>query len=66
VLGTRQHGQLQLKLAQLPEDLALLSTARAVADDLLARDPELAAPEHALLRDATVAGFGSEFEAIPA
>jgi ATP-dependent DNA helicase RecG len=66
VLGTRQHGQLQLKLAQLPEDLALLSSARAVADDLFARDPDLSAPEHALLRDATAARFGSELDLIPA
>jgi len=58
-LGTRQHG-----LSEFPVEL--LQRARAVADDFLARDPDLVAPEHALLRDAMAARYGTELEPIPA
>jgi ATP-dependent DNA helicase RecG len=50
LLGTRQHGQALMRVAQLPEDEALLERARGRADELLDRDPELESPEHALLR----------------
>src|SRR3954452_13857696 len=50
VLGTRQHGQALMRVAQLPEDEDLLERARGRADELLDRDPELESPEHALLR----------------
>jgi ATP-dependent DNA helicase RecG len=61
VLGTRQHGMPLFLVARLPEDEALLERAHARAEELLDRDPRLEAPEHALLRDAVVAG-----ELIPA
>jgi ATP-dependent DNA helicase RecG len=66
VLGTRQHGLPELRVAQLPEDTELLSRARDRADELLRADPELEEPEHALLRDAVIARFGSELDPIPA
>ena len=66
VLGTRQHGLPELRVAQLPEDTALLVRARDLADELLRSDPELAEPENALLRDAAVARFGPELDPIPA
>jgi ATP-dependent DNA helicase RecG len=66
VLGTRQHGLPELRVARLPEDAELLVRARDRADEVLMRDPELAEPEHALLRDAVVARFGSELDPIPA
>jgi ATP-dependent DNA helicase RecG len=66
VLGTRQHGLPQFRLAQLPEDLPLLQRARSAATELLERDPELTEPEHALLRAATVERFGPELDPIPA
>jgi ATP-dependent DNA helicase RecG len=66
VLGTRQHGLPQFRLARLPEDLPLLQRARAAATELLERDPELSQPEHVLLRAATVERFGSELDPIPA
>jgi ATP-dependent DNA helicase RecG len=66
VLGTRQHGLPELRVARLPEDTELLAKARDRADELLRSDPELAEPEHALLRDAVVARFGSELDPIPA
>jgi ATP-dependent DNA helicase RecG len=50
LLGTRQHGQAVMRVAQLPEDEELLERARERADELLDRDPELEAAEHALLR----------------
>ena len=66
VLGTRQHGLPELRAARLPEDTELLVRARDRADQLLRADPALAQPEHALLRAAVVARFGSELDPIPA
>ena len=66
VLGTRQHGLPEFKVARLPEDTVLLERARGLADGLLERDPGLAEPEHALLREAVGARFGSELDPIPA
>lgn len=66
VLGTRQHGLPEFRLARLPEDTELLVRARARADALLRDDPGLEAPEHLLLREAVLARFGSELDPIPA
>jgi ATP-dependent DNA helicase RecG len=66
VLGTRQHGLPEFRVARLPEDADLLSRARALADDLLTADPALGAPENALLRDVAEARFGTQAEPIPA
>jgi ATP-dependent DNA helicase RecG len=66
VLGTRQHGYQEFRVARLPEDEDLLERAQTVAMSTLAADPELGAPEHVLLRDEVVARFGSAREAIPA
>jgi ATP-dependent DNA helicase RecG len=66
VLGTRQHGLPQFKVARLPEDAELLQRARDRADALLQQDPNLELPEHALLRDAAEVRFGSELAPIPA
>jgi ATP-dependent DNA helicase RecG len=52
VLGTRQHGLPLFKVARLPEDEPLLERAHERAGEVLARDPELEAPEHAFLRAA--------------
>ena len=66
VLGTRQHGLPELRVARLPEDTEMLVRARDRADALLRDDPRLEWPEHVLLRDAVVARFGSELDPIPA
>jgi ATP-dependent DNA helicase RecG len=66
VLGTRQHGMPEFKVARLPEDADLLQDARDVADELLSADPNLEAPEHVLLRDAAVERFGADLDPIPA
>jgi ATP-dependent DNA helicase RecG len=50
--GTRQSGLARFGFARLPDDAALLARAHARAATLLAADPGLELPEHALLRDA--------------
>ena len=66
VLGTRQHGLPEFRVARLPEDAELLVRARDCADAILLDDPRLESPEHALLRDAVIDRFGSELDPIPA
>jgi ATP-dependent DNA helicase RecG len=65
-LGTRQHGDAAFKVARLPEDQRLLELAAERAEALLAADPELSRPEHALLRGAAAAAFGPQLAPIPA
>jgi ATP-dependent DNA helicase RecG len=66
VLGTRQHGLPEFRVAQLPGDTELLVRARDRADAILLDDPRLERPEHSLLREAVVSRFGSEHDPIPA
>jgi ATP-dependent DNA helicase RecG len=66
ILGTRQHGIPEFKVARLPDDQQLLERAKSRADELLAADPALEQPESALMRDAVVARFGPELDPIPA
>jgi ATP-dependent DNA helicase RecG len=66
VLGTRQHGMPEFKVARLPEDVVLLERARERAGEVLGADPWLEQPENALLREATVARFGPDLDPIPA
>jgi ATP-dependent DNA helicase RecG len=60
LVGTRQHGEAIYRVAELPRDAELLERARRYADELIAADPELAEPEHALIADALVETFGAE------
>jgi ATP-dependent DNA helicase RecG len=63
----RQSGLQAFRFARLPEDFEWLASARRHASDILAADPALAAPEHALLEDALQRAFGAEAQApIPA
>ena len=57
--GTRQSGLAQFKIARLPEDEELFVDAKVHAERLLRADPELAAPENALLSDALAAVYGA-------
>ena len=67
LVGTRQSGVRQFEVACLPEDGALLDRARARAEAIVATDPKLQAPEHALLGEALARAFGAEaLEPIPA
>jgi ATP-dependent DNA helicase RecG len=67
IIGTRQHGATQFRVARLPEDAELLRGAHDHAERILRADPELSAPEHALLAGALQAAYGAEaLEPIPA
>jgi ATP-dependent DNA helicase RecG len=60
LVGTRQSGLGQFKFASLPEDADLLERARARAREILAREPELDGPMHALLGGALEDAFGAD------
>lgn len=45
--GTKQHGNLDFKLADLMQDARLLEISRQAALDLIEKDPHLQKPEHA-------------------
>jgi ATP-dependent DNA helicase RecG len=48
--GTRQSGALNWKLANIIQDRGLLEQAQLAAERVAEQDPELAAPEHQVLR----------------
>ncbi|RFZ83180.1 ATP-dependent DNA helicase RecG [Mucilaginibacter terrenus] len=50
--GTQQSGVLDLKVADLATDQQLLIQARQCVEDIFARDPQLALPEHHILQAA--------------
>jgi ATP-dependent DNA helicase RecG len=56
--GTRQSGLRQFEIARLPEDGPLLELARARAETIVASDPDLRSPEHALLGEELERRFG--------
>jgi ATP-dependent DNA helicase RecG len=67
LIGVRQSGVGQHQIACLPEDAELLERARARAEAIVAADPQLREPEHALLGDALELAFGTDaLEPIPA
>jgi ATP-dependent DNA helicase RecG len=63
LVGTRQHGLVQFRVAELPRDAELLERARIHAERLLRDDPTLSAPEHSLLAEALLGAYGAEAEA---
>jgi ATP-dependent DNA helicase RecG len=63
LVGVRQSGLAQFRVAELPRDAELLERARAHADRILAEDPDLESPEHVLLADALVQAYGAEARA---
>ena len=60
LVGTRQSGFGQFRVARLPDDAELQERARARAQAIIASDPELQAPEHALLGQALARSFGAD------
>ena len=50
LMGTRQSGALELRLADLARDGEILQLARNAAIDILKHDPELTQPHHAMVR----------------
>jgi ATP-dependent DNA helicase RecG len=57
LIGARQSGGWELRVARLPEDEDLLGLAREAAGELLAADPALQRPQHRALRERAVARF---------
>ena len=51
MMGTRQSGQLQFKLASLTQDGGILNWARQVVEQLLSKDPQLNDPNHVPIKD---------------
>jgi ATP-dependent DNA helicase RecG len=60
LVGSRQHGMAEFRVAELPRDAELLERARFHAERIGALDASLELPEHALLADALRGAFGSE------
>ena len=60
LIGVRQSGLAQFRVAELPRDAELQERARMRAEALDTVDPELAAPEHALLALTLAEVFGAE------
>ena len=56
--GTRQHGIAPLRVARIPEDMALLQMAGRDAAAIVDSDPNLANPPHQLLRKVLVQQYG--------
>jgi ATP-dependent DNA helicase RecG len=65
LIGNRQSGFGQFQVACLPEDESLLERARALAESILAADPELRSSEHALLGDALLHKLGADAPLVP-
>ena len=67
LVGTRQSGLADFRVACLPQDAQLLERARATAEAIMGSDPQLVAPEHVLLGAALQQRFGADArEPIPA
>jgi ATP-dependent DNA helicase RecG len=60
LIGTRQHGIAQYRVAELPRDAELLERARLHADRIIDCDPDLEDPDHELLADALTRIYGAE------
>jgi ATP-dependent DNA helicase RecG len=63
LVGTRQHGLAEFRVAELPRDAELLERARARARQITSEDPELELAEHALLAESLVRAYGTEAQA---
>ena len=63
LVGTRQSGLAQFRVAELPRDRELQERARMRAEAIDADDPDLVFPEHALLGEALARVFGEEARA---
>ncbi len=64
LLGVRQHGVPDLRIADLVTDLPLLELGREEAQGILAEDPQLRRPEHRLLREDVRRKFAERVQAV--
>ncbi|MGZ4323490.1 MAG: ATP-dependent DNA helicase RecG [Solirubrobacteraceae bacterium] len=60
LVGTRQHGLAQFRVAELPRDAELLERARIRAREIVDEDRDLSLAENALLAEALVRAYGTE------
>ena len=60
LVGTRQHGLAQFRVAELPRDAELLERARIRAREIADDDRDLSLAENALLAEALVRAYGTE------
>jgi ATP-dependent DNA helicase RecG len=60
LVGTRQHGLAQFRVAELPRDAELLERARIRAREIVDDDRDLSLAENALLAEALVRAYGTE------
>ncbi len=63
LVGTRQHGLAQFRVAELPRDAELFERARRHAQRIDAEDPDLELPENALVGEALTEAYGAEARA---
>ncbi len=49
--GQKQHGFLKFKIGDLAKDSEIMKKAKKAADALIEKDPQLAAPEHGLIKE---------------
>lgn len=61
-LGTRQSGLPDFRIASIIRDARILNDAKEDAFSLAARDPMLAKPEHAILKEALVAKWEGKLD----
>ncbi len=66
LFGSAQSGLPDLRLARLQEDVDLVADTRRLATEVVARDPELSAPEHQSLREEVLRRYEGGLEAFTA
>ncbi|HAH32158.1 MAG TPA: ATP-dependent DNA helicase RecG [Elusimicrobia bacterium] len=64
ILGLRQHGDMDFKIADLSRDSGLLEAAIADREELLRADPDLRAPQNAGLRRKLIELYGKKWSLI--
>ncbi|MFA5138545.1 MAG: ATP-dependent DNA helicase RecG [Elusimicrobiota bacterium] len=64
VLGTAQHGELSLRVADLVKDTDLLAAAREDSQALLDADPDLVLPANDRLRERILTRFRPEWQSV--
>jgi len=64
ILGLRQHGDMDFKIADLSRDSGLLEAAISDREELLRADPDLRAPQNAGLRRKLIELYGRKWDLI--